>query len=190
MASSWNPGAARAPLALLTVALAVALTGCTAPDADSPDVGDAPTPTVAETMAAVPEPGSTSAAGTTAPEPEDEQAQDPIDSYLAWLEASRIPDARLACSYFTPELSDRVVAEARTEGWDVDSCEELTETSAELYRTFGVDADVEIDVVEQSADEAVLFVTYVSTQECGTVVMEPERHRWIMNHQTEGCDQG
>ena len=172
----------RAVSAAIIVAAAVALTGCGA--------GAAPS-----------EPGSGPAAVSAAPSataedaPQEETAasaaMSPSETFLAWLEASRVPEPEQACAYLDDALIERMIAEFEADwGQDPGGCEGLTELSAQLYASFGQSAEVSIDVVSETAERAELFVTYLGSGDCGTVVMEPVAAGWIMTEQTEGCDAG
>ena len=68
------------------------------------------------------------AAGSAGEEPVQEEQARPgaVESYLAWLEASRIPDAEAACASLAPELVTRMLAELNATGpLHADSCEEM-----------------------------------------------------------------
>ena len=113
-------------------------------------------------------------------------AESPEESFRAWLVASRTPDAALACSYLTPGLVEKMIAELASGGLgSVASCEELTEASAELFKAVGADAEVVVDTTEQSPTHAELWVQYVSSGKCGTVDMVPSGAHWVMTEQSE-----
>ena len=107
--------------------------------------------------------------------------------FRAWLELSRLPDAPGACALMTPALIERRLAEAAAGGMPFGSCEEFVTVTAEAYRAVGDDATVSIEVREETATDATLFVTYVASGKCGTVVMERGGDDWILTEQSEVC---
>ena len=111
-----------------------------------------------------------------------------VETFYAWLEASRAPSPEEACGYLTPELQQRMLDEFEASGFTAGTCEELTAATAELYRAAGTSAEVEVQIVTESADETVLFVTYADGGDCGTVVLEPAATGWLINENSEGCD--
>lgn len=126
---------------------------------------------------------------TSATESESPEVRpEPADSFLTWLEDSRKPDVDAACEVLTVELVDRMLAEMAATGFTgVDTCEDMIELTAGLYRAAGSSAEVSIDVQEATDTDAVLFVTYVDSGKCGTVVMAWEAGRWMITEQTEEC---
>ncbi|MFD0556732.1 hypothetical protein ACFQ3B_06705 [Stackebrandtia endophytica] len=134
---------------------------------------------------ATPPGDSASAAESESPEVRPE----PADSFLAWLEASRKPDVDAACEVLTDELVERMLAEMAATGFPgVDTCEDMIELTADLYRAAGSSAEVSIEVQEATDTDAVLFVTYTDSGNCGTVVMAWETGKWMITEQTEECD--
>lgn len=124
----------------------------------------------------------------TPPSPEDRP--EASEAFLAWLEASREPDTTEACAALTDALVERMLAEMAEDGYaGVDSCEEMIEMTAELYRALDSSAEVTIDVQEATEAEALLFVTYVESGDCGMVAMSWQDGRWMITEQTEGCDE-
>ena len=177
------------------VALLGAVTGCSGSSADEPD-GD---PTTATTSSA--DPGDPATGTPTTDEGEDSQGEDDpagegtpsgaldaVETFYAWLETSRIPEPEEACAYLTPELQQRMLDEFEASGFAAGTCEELTVATAELYRATGASAEVDVQVVSESAEETVLFVTYLDGGDCGTVVLEPAGSAWLINQNSEGCD--
>ncbi|HIY66477.1 MAG TPA: hypothetical protein H9830_09400 [Candidatus Agrococcus pullicola] len=117
-------------------------------------------------------------------------ALDPVETFLAWLDASRIPEPDLACGYMSDELIDKMIDEFQTNyGTDPGGCEGLTRLTAELYETFNQSAEVSIDVASENETHAVLFVTYLESGDCSMVAMENTGSGWIMTDQTTSCDQ-
>lgn len=117
--------------------------------------------------------------------------QTPEEAYRAWLAASREPDAKLACSMMSDELVERMLAEmAASFGAAPASCEEMVTITAAAYAATGTDAEVEVSVVSESASEATLFSTYVSSGKCGTIVLERSADSWVINEQSEECAAG
>lgn len=151
------------------------LTGCTAP---SPDADPSPnTPPAPATGSPVPTPEPT-------PPVEPRSAE---EGFRLWLDLSRLPDAPAACDLMAPALIDRMLDEAAAGGIPVGSCEEMVMVTAEMYRITGSDAVVDVEVREETATNATLFVTYLSSGKCGTVVMERARDDWILTEQSEVC---
>lgn len=131
-------------------------------------------------------PAAPSASGTPTPEP----TVEPVGAeqgFRTWLELSRIPDAPAACALMTPALIEKMLAEVAASGMPMSSCEEMIALTAEAYRATGTDAEVSIAVQEETATAATLFVTYLSSGKCGTVVMERAGDSWILTEQSEVC---
>lgn len=146
--------------------------------APSPSPQTTPGPTAAVTPSA--------SAESSAPEPTPQPG--PVESFLAWIEASRAPDTERACAGLTPELADRMIAELNSSGQvQVTSCAEMISATAELYRALGQSAEVDVTVREQTDTDATLFVTYLASGDCGTVVMERSATDWIINALSEEC---
>lgn len=167
---------ARRSTAFLPLFTALALAACGGPEAASPSDADADS-----SSAAAESPGATT--GTTV-----EERTDAETAFLAWLEASRSPDVAEACAAMTDALVDRMLAEMEADGFPgVDSCEAMIEVSAELYKSFGSSAEVTVEVQEETDIEAVLFVTYLDSGDCGTVTMAWQTGRWMLTEQSEEC---
>lgn len=146
--------------------------------APSPAPQRTPGPTAAAT------PSASTESSTLEPTPQ----TGPVESFLAWIEASRAPDTDKACAGLTPELADRMIAELNSSGpVQVTSCAEMISATAELYRALGQSAEVDVTVQEQNDTEATLFVTYLASGDCGTVVMERSATEWIINELSEEC---
>jgi hypothetical protein len=131
---------------------------------------------------------ATPSASTESSTPEPTPQTGPVESFLAWIEASRAPDTEKACAGLTPELADRMIAELNSSGpVQVTSCAEMISATAELYRALGQSAEVDVTVQEQTDTDAKLFVTYLASGDCGTVVMERSATEWIINELSEEC---
>lgn len=127
----------------------------------------------------------------SAPATEARTTQTPEQAYRAWLDASRVPEAELACSMMTDRLVERMLAEmAATFGAAPASCEEMITATAAAYAATGTDAEVEVSVVSESDSEATLFSTYLSSGKCGTIVLERSADSWLINEQSEECAAG
>lgn len=112
----------------------------------------------------------------------------PLETYLAWLEASRAPDTDTACALLSDELIDRMLAEFESiYGADLGGCAALTEQTAQLYEVFSKNADVDTDVIAETETTATLFVTYLASGDCGTVEMRKEPTGWIITENSESC---
>lgn len=138
------------------------------------------------------EPVATSAPPSAAPTPSDPPAEttglSATEGDLAWLEASRLPDVETACAGLSPDLVERMLDELESTGLGVVSdCEGMITFTAQAYRVLGQSADVDIDVQSETATDATLFVTYLDTGDCGTVVMTRPATEWILTDQSEEC---
>lgn len=121
---------------------------------------------------------------------EETSADGPVETFLAWLDASRIPEPDVACGYMSDELIDKMIDEfVANYGQDPGGCEGLTRLTAELYETFDQSAEVSIDVVSENETHAVLHVNYLENGDCATVAMENTGSGWIMTDQTTSCNQ-
>ncbi|UJP41373.1 hypothetical protein [Cellulomonas palmilytica] len=133
-----------------------------------------PSPTVAAT--------TSPAAGATAAPAGDEG---PEDSFRTWLAASRAPDTATACAYMTPELTDRMLGELTAQGLPgITDCPSMIELTAGLYAAVGQSADVEVALVEETDEHAVLDVAYASG-DCGKVVLVPGAGHWVLDERSE-----
>jgi len=167
-------------LAAIEVAAGAALllSGC----APSPDESDPRTsaPTSATT--------STVESATPASAPATPATLGAADAFRAWLDISRIPDTAASCAALSPELATRMVAELNERGpVHVSNCDEMIAVTAELYRALGQDAQVGIAVEQEAATDATLFVTYLATGDCGTVVMTRPASDWTITDQSQEC---
>lgn len=189
--------AAVVPFALV-LAVACTVDGGDGPDTaqasdtadDDPDDGDdrATLPAPAARATPIDGSGANEAAAPDADGPDDagEGTEAAIDTYLAWLAASREPDVDVACDLLTDELIDDMLTGFRDTGWPVGSCAEMTTMTAELYRATGSSAEVDVQVVDESPDAVTLWVTYADGGDCGTVALE-RRPGWIITENSEGC---
>ena len=176
---TWSNMRTRSALSLLGATAALVLAGCAStpditPPADAPDVSPAPAP---------------APASPAAPEEAGEGAQaGPVETYLAWLAASREPDAARACSMMTSELQQRMLDEfAATLGAQFPDCETMIVTTAEMYAATGASADVDVEVVSETAAEATLFATYTGSGKCGTIHLQSGSSGWVLTEQSEEC---
>jgi hypothetical protein len=112
----------------------------------------------------------------------------PVESFRAWLEASRKPDADAACAQLTPALQERMITELNASGVSaVTTCAEMITATAELYRALAQSAEVDVTVESETSADATLFVTYVDSGDCGTVVMEKSAARWMITELSQEC---
>ncbi|MCI2957931.1 hypothetical protein MN032_09525 [Agromyces atrinae] len=166
----WNGRTVRT---IGVLAAALTLGACSTADVEASPTAPAPT---SEAPSATP---------TPSPEPE---ASSATDGFLAWLDASRLPDADNACARMTPELAEKMIAELNASwGSSVDSCDEMIVATAELYRSLDQSAEVDIAVQAETATDATLFVTYVQSGDCGTVVMTRGSGAWILTELSQEC---
>jgi len=173
----------RSSAVMLVGALAIgAMSGCSANTADSSPVAGSATPTPS---ALTPTPS----APTESPLPQDAESQPgATEAFLVWLEASRVPEVDVACAGLAPELVDRMITELNAEGFaQVETCEEMITAAAELYRAFDQNADIDIAVESETETDAVLFVTYLASGDCGTIVMTRTGADWIITEQSQEC---
>ena len=125
---------------------------------------------------------------TASPEPSPTSDADATTSFLAWLEASRVPELDEACAPLAPELVAKMLSALQSNGFaEVSTCEEMMTVTAELYRALDQSAEVAVDVQSETASDAVLFVTYLAGGKCGTIVMERPAAEWIITEQSEEC---
>lgn len=125
------------------------------------------------------------------PSPDPTEADGPVETFRAWLTASREPDTEAACALMTDALVDRMIAELAANGVSVSGCDEMIASTAALYAGLGVGADVDITVQEETTDSATLFVVYADGGDCGTAVLERDAGTgWVMNELSEECADG
>ena len=134
-------------------------------------------------------PAAATPVATEAPDSaETEPPRGAADGFREWLEASRLPDVDTACARLTPELVARMIAELASNGVaGITSCEQMITTTAELYRALDQSPDVDIAVQDETATDATLFVTYLASGDCGTVVMTHPATEWIITDQSMEC---
>lgn len=112
-------------------------------------------------------------------------ADGPEESFRTWLDATLAADADRACAYLSDGLAERMVAEMTADGWPgVTDCASMTRTASAVYEAVGAELTVDLTLVEQTADRAVLDVRYASGT-CGVAVMVPVGTRWVMDERTE-----
>lgn len=170
------------PLVAIVTA-AVLLTGCSG----SPDATAEPLANGSQMSS----PGAT-VQPVEPPQPTETAAElSPQDTFLAWLAASRKPDAPLACSYLNQELQERMLDEFKSDlGAAFASCEEMTEKTAAVYALSEASAEVSIQTISETAGHAVLNATYVDNQKCVTVELVKDGSKWIMTEQGGLCGAG
>ncbi len=163
----------RSPHALVFTLLAagLALTGCTGPSAS-----DEPSETMAPTADAGP-------VATATPVP----ADGPVAAFQSWWTAVRSADTVAACGALTEPLQQRMMAEyAAATGTEVADCATLIRQSSALYAAAGLPADVTVEVESESADDALLQVTYANG-DCGTVHLDRTPTSWALTELSEEC---
>jgi ABC-type molybdate transport system substrate-binding protein len=163
----------RSPHALVITLLAagLALTGCTGSSASDESSG-----TTAPTADASP-------VATATPVP----ADGPVAAFQAWWTAVRSADTVAACGALTEPLQQRMIAEyAATTGTEVGDCATLIRQSSALYAAAGLPADVTVEVESESADDALLQVTYANG-DCGTVHLVRTTASWALTELSEEC---
>lgn len=119
--------------------------------------------------------------------PSERPSQGAVPAFRAWLDASRVPDPDTACAALAPALVTRMIAELAEKGIVVGDCAEMIASTAALYRATGQDAEVDIAVQAETTTEATLFVTYLASGNCGTVVMSRPGTDWIITEQSQEC---
>ena len=155
--------------------LVAALTGCSA-GAEEQDAAEPAAPAASASETPVPTPEPT------------EETMSASDGFLAWLDASREPDPAAACAGLTDELAERMISQLNASGLTtVSTCEEMISVTAEAYRALEQSAEVDIEVREETAVDAVLFVTYAASGDCGTVAMDRVGDGWVINELSEEC---
>lgn len=168
----------RAPVLVIAVTLAVLLSGCSA--SVEPSDTDA-TPSATPIVTSTPTP-TASAPAESAPQ------VGPVDVFLEWLAASREPDAARACSLMSAELQQRMLDEfAVTLGASFPDCHAMITETAAIYAAVGASADVDVEVVTETANEATLFATYGDSGKCGTIHLAASGDSWILTEQSEVC---
>ncbi|MEV7767608.1 hypothetical protein [Microbacterium sp. NPDC086615] len=163
----------RSPHALVITLLAagLALTGCTGSSAS-----DEPSETTAATSDASP-------VATASPVP----ADGPVAAFQTWWTAVRSADTVAACGALTEPLQQRMIAEYKAAtGVEIDDCATLIRQSSALYAAAGLPADVTVDVESETADDAMLQVTYANG-DCGTVHLERTASSWALTELSEEC---
>lgn len=169
---------ARLVLPTLCAAIALTLAGCTSA-VEPPRATE--TPNASDTPAEQPSAPATAA-------PEENVRVTPVESYFAWLAASREPDAALACSLMSDELQKRMISEFEaTLGTQFPDCNTMIATTAAMYSATGASAEVDVTVVSETASEATLFSTYVGSGKCGTIHLTSTNAGWMLTEQSEGC---
>jgi len=175
-----TPFTARRPWMIAPLLCAVLLSGCS-----QGEPADAAAPTTTPAAA----PSTTPSATTEAPPAEPEPAAPvgdggPEASFRTWLAASRAPDAATACAYMTPELTQRMVDEIGAVFPGITDCPSMIETTAAFYAAAGQSSETVVELREETADRAVLHVTY-SAGSCGLVVLQPGNGHWVLDERSD-----
>ncbi|GAB3151025.1 hypothetical protein GCM10027058_16410 [Microbacterium neimengense] len=155
-------------------AAALALTACTAAPSAPPEPAGSSSAVSTEAPATTPAPAAS------------DDTEGPVESFRAWFAATRTPDPAAACAALSPALAERMLAELNQNGLGLTTCEEMIQTTSELYRATGQNADVDVQVQSETATDATLFVTY-SGGDCGTVVMHRDAASWIITDESREC---
>lgn len=164
----------------LTVALTATVMATTGACSTGPDPGPA--------EPAVSAPGPSAAPATPDVETSAAPPSGAVEAFRAWLKASRKPDPAAACAGLAPALQRRMIAEINSSGpVRVSTCEQMIAATAQLYRAAGDDGTAEVAVQEESSTAATLVVTYGSSGDCGTVVMDRRRGDWVITEQSQEC---
>ncbi|MBD7917592.1 hypothetical protein H9657_04770 [Cellulomonas sp. Sa3CUA2] len=176
-----TPFTARRPSWLIAPLLCAALlSGCSS---DAPDASGSPTP-----GATADAPSPTPSAPVSGPEAAPAASADPAGpegSFRTWLAASRAPDAATACDHMTPELTQRMLDQLTAQGVPgVTDCASLITMTAALFAAAGQPPEAVVEVREESADRAVLHVTYAAGS-CGLVVLRPGPGHWLLDERSQ-----
>jgi len=166
----------RSPHALVLTLLAAgfALTGCT---------GSSESDTA---TSAAPSSASASPVATASPVPDD----GPVAGFQTWWTAVRSADTVAACAALAEPLQQRMMAEyTDATGVEVGDCATLIRQSSAIYAASGMPDDVSVAVVAETADDAVLQVTY-GNGDCGTVHLERAAASWALTELSPGCGEG
>ena len=169
-------GVMRSPHALVITLLAagLALTGCTGSSASD------------DSSPAAPPASDASPVATASPVP----ADGPVAAFQTWWTAVRSADTVAACGALTEPLQQRMMAEyTSTTGVEVGDCATLIRQSSAVYEAAGMPAEVAVALESETADGAVLQVTY-ATGDCGTVHLERADASWVLTELREECGQG
>lgn len=84
----------------------------------------------------------------------------------------------------TPALQDKMVGELAGRVPGVDDCASLIEMTAGLYAAAGQSSETVVELREESADRAVLHVTYAAGT-CGLVVLQPGDGHWVLDERSK-----
>ncbi len=168
----------RTSVLVAAAATAALLAGCGATEPDAA----APEPTTSASPAGPPAPSA-----EPSPDATDDVADEggPVDAFRTWLAASRAPDTETACAYMTPELAQRMVDEITAQGFPgITDCTSLIGMTASLYAAVGQTAEPQVELVSETATDAVLHVAY-SAKSCGRVVLERGAEHWVLGERSE-----
>lgn len=169
----------------LAVSMAIAVLALTVSACAAGTASSTPSNT---TPANTPTPSGSDASVQPEPQASEEPQTGAADAFRAWVEASRLPDVETACAGLAPDLATRMIAELNAGGvTGVETCEQMIAAAAELYRAVGDDGSVDIDVQQETATDATLFVTYAASGDCCTVVMSRAGTDWIITNESREC---
>ncbi|MEV7756714.1 hypothetical protein AB0O16_03180 [Microbacterium sp. NPDC089180] len=166
----------RSPRPLLLAALVGAglvLSACTGPTASEPAPDDG-----APTASAAASPVATASASPDT---------GPVEAFRSWWSAVRAADTVAACGALTDPLQQRLIQEYNDAlGAGIADCTSLVTQTSAMYAATGMSADVEVEVVSQTATEAVLDVAYDSG-DCGTVHLDRSSGAWMLTELSREC---
>lgn len=168
----------RSPRPLLLAAFvgaALVLSACTGPTAsDAGSAGTSSAPPAASSAAPT-------ATASASPEP------GPVEQFDSWWTAVRAGDTVAACGALTEPLQQRMIQEYTDAfGAGVTDCPTLIAQTSALYAATGMSADVDVQVVSETANEAVLDVTYAGG-DCGTVHLDRSSGSWMLTALSQEC---
>lgn len=166
------------PLLLATLLGAgLVLSACTGPTASETGPVDAASAAPASPTA-VPTPTATASAS---PEP------GPVERFESWWTAVRAADTVAACGALTEPLQQRMIQEYNdTIGAGITDCATLIAQTSALYAATGMSADVDVQVVSETASDAVLDVTYAGG-DCGRVHLDRSSGSWMLTELSTEC---
>lgn len=145
-------------------------------------------PVASDPRPATPSPPASEVIASPDPQETEQPQTGAADAFRAWVEASRIPDVDTACAGLAPDLQSRMIAELNASGAvAVETCDQMISAAAELYAAVGDDGAVDVEVQQETATEATLFVTYLASGDCGTVVMQRTGTEWIITDESREC---
>lgn len=167
----------RSPRPLLLLALAGAslvLSACTGPTASEPASIEP-----SASVSTAPSPVASASASPNA---------GPVEAFRSWWTAVRASDTVAACGALTEPLQQRMIQEYNdTTGAGISDCAALITQTSALYAATGMSADVDVTVVSQTQNDAVLDVAYAGGN-CGTVHLDRSSGSWTLTELSQECD--